>query len=84
MIAVALAGYTHNSLAYRMTKLAKRLVARPSSHRYASVVSLTTGMCLDWMFEPLQSVAENLLNGHTCGLQVGDLINAQVKCACLL
>ena len=84
MFAATLAGFTQNSLAYRLSKLAKRLVTRPPSHRYASGVSLTTGLCLDWMFEPLQSVAESLSNGHKYGLQVGDLINAQVSApACI-
>ncbi|EJK63239.1 hypothetical protein THAOC_16117 [Thalassiosira oceanica] len=59
--------------------LAKQLVARPMSHRFASIVSLMTGVCVDWMVEPLQSVVESLSKGHKSGLQVGDLTNARGK-----
>ena len=38
-----------------------------------------TGVCVDWMVDPLQSVVESLLEGHKIGLQVGDLTNARVS-----
>lgn len=40
---------------------------------------MTTAVRVDWIVEPIQIVAENLLNGHTSGLQVGDLTNAGVS-----
>lgn len=61
-----------------MGQLAKRLVTRPTSQMFTSAVAVALGLCVDWMFEPLQSVAESLLNGRRNGLQVGDLMNARV------
>ena len=49
------------------------------SRRFASIISLLTGVWVDWMVEPLQSVVESLLEGHKSGLQVGDLAYARVS-----
>lgn len=76
VFSTTLAQLGHNSLAYRISILAKKLVNRPLSQRYASGVAMTTAVRVDWIVEPIQIVAENLLNGHTSGLQVGDLTNA--------
>ena len=46
---------------------------------FSAAVAISLGLCVDWMFEPLQSVAESLLNGHRNALQVGDLMNARVN-----
>jgi len=46
---------------------------------FASSVALTTGMFVDWMKEPLQSIAESHAIGHRNALQVGDLIYAKVS-----
>jgi len=77
--AVSLSGLGQHNLSYRIGRLAKQLVARPMSHRFASIVSLMTGVCVDWMVEPLQSVVESLLKGHKSGLQVGDLTYARMN-----
>ena len=82
LFSTTLANLGHNSLSYRISKLAKKLVNRPISQRYASAVLVTTAFRVDWIVEPIQIVAENVLNGHTSGLQVGDLINARVSFSC--
>ena len=51
---------------------------------FASSVALTTGMFVDWMKEPLQSIAESHAIGHRSALQVGDLIYAKVSVVCSL
>ena len=43
---------------------------------------MTTAFSVDWIVEPIQIVAENLLNGYKNGLQVGDLMNARVSFSC--
>jgi len=68
-----------DGLAWRIGKLAKRLLARPHSQRYSSAVAVHLGAGVDWVFEPIQSVAESSLNGQRSGLQVGDLLNARLN-----
>ena len=79
LFAGTLAGMNQNSLSYRIGKLAKRLLSTRQSQRFSSYVTLVTAACVDWMVEPLQCVAESLLNGHKNGLQVGDMICARVS-----
>ena len=77
MISTAL--FVNHFGSFRLGQLAKRLVARPASQMFTAAVAVSLGLCVDWMFEPLQSVAESLLNGHRNALQVGDLMNARVN-----
>mmetsp|Transcript_449 Transcript_449/g.973 ORF Transcript_449/g.973 Transcript_449/m.973 type:complete len:326 (+) Transcript_449:2057-3034(+) len=79
LFAGTLAGMNQNSLAYRISKLAKRLLSTRQSQRFSSYITLVTAACVDWMVEPLQCVAESLLNGHKNGLQVGDIMSARTN-----
>ena len=71
--------YMYANSLIRIGKLAKRLLARPHSQRYSSAVAVHLGAGVDWVFEPIQSVAESSRNGQRSGLQVGDLLNARVR-----
>ena len=61
------------ALGYRLSKLSFRLIDRTNGHQHYPAVAQIAGSTVDWIVEPLMSVAETHLLGSTKGNQVGDV-----------
>ncbi|KAL7554455.1 hypothetical protein ACHAWF_017906 [Thalassiosira exigua] len=66
-------------LAYRLSKLALRLLCRTDTQRYTSAVIVMVGTGVSWVAEPLQSISESHLIGYNHGQRGGDVVSANMN-----